>query len=537
MGDPVFRNNEKILLRTEGVNVKSIPFEGVLTDQRIILVDQARNVLPPKDILLSTIRQILPGENAIRDPTLTIYVTGDRNETRQMVLTFSRDAGGNRLKERDEWVQLLGYYIARAPPSGSQKIPESPVSPRNGSLITPKKRIVENAPPGAVPRDTQSGIPAPIPNTRDDTTVPGNFFCNRCGNRVSVDSAFCNRCGAPIVPPAPSPYAAPAPASTYVAPPQSPPAAMAPERPDTSPALDAVRIAPQDLPVRPPVRASSGTADQGSIPIPRKSPPPATSKKPQKQGFIPRLFSSKARSATPKSDSPAPSSPPPAKQRRGGGGLPKKKIILTIVAVVIILAVIAAGVLVVYPMISAGGFLSSSSSGTAGTNSSSASPAPVTTTPQGQTTSSSQTTWTPVSVETTQAAIPPTGVQLHISYLGGYKGTYGLPAGLQSVRGSGDKVYLIENATGAIKADIEKTDGSTRHDLVVEIYKDGKLLTKGSTNAGFGKVSLAVDVTTGIAKTPVTSASAATATTTAAATAQKTTSATNATVVTTTKAT
>ncbi|MFA4877680.1 MAG: hypothetical protein WC586_09725 [Methanoregula sp.] len=518
MGDPVFRSDEKILIRTGGVNVKSIPFEGILTDRRIILVDQARNVLPTKDIPLSTIRQIVPGENAIRDPTLAIYVAGSNNETRQMVLTFSRDAGGNRIKERDEWIQLLGYYMPRAPPAGSPDAPGYQVPARNEGIITPKKRIVESA--GAAQYDPQYGIPAPLPATPDTAAAPVNFFCNRCGNRVSVDSVFCNRCGAPIVPPAPSPYAGPTPAA--------PPA--------TSPPLDAVRVAPREAPVRPPVRASPGTADQDSSQIPRKSPAPASSKKPQKQGFIPRLFSSKARSAAPKSDLPSPAAPGPSKQRRGGGGGPGKKIILAAVAVVIILIVIVAGAVFVYPMLSNSGILSSTPSDNPGVNSSPASPTPVTTSSSGQTNPSVQTSWTPISVETTQAVIPPTGVQLHISYLGGFKGSYGLPANLQSVTGSGDRVYLIENATGPIQATIEKKDGSTRHELVVEIYKDGKLLTKGATSAGFGKVALAVDVTTGVAKAPVTSASAAAAATTAATTAQKTTAAANATVTTTTKA-
>jgi hypothetical protein len=121
--------------------------------------------------------------------------------------------------------------------------------------------------------------------------------------------------------------------------------------------------------------------------------------------------------------------------------------------------------------------------------------------------------------EATQAPIPSTGVQVHVNYLGGWKGTYGLSSDLKSVRNSGDRVFEIVNASGAIEANIEKTDSSTKREIIVEIYRDGTLLTRGATNAAFGKVSLAADATTGVAKTPVTSASvatAATATTTAA---------------------
>ena len=52
MGDPELRSDEKVLARTPGVYVKSIPFEGILTNKRIILIDRAKNLLPPKEIPL-----------------------------------------------------------------------------------------------------------------------------------------------------------------------------------------------------------------------------------------------------------------------------------------------------------------------------------------------------------------------------------------------------------------------------------------------------------------------------------------------------
>jgi hypothetical protein len=510
MGDPDFRSNEKVLLRSDGVNVKSVPFEATLTDRRIVLVDRARNVLPQKDIHLSAIRQIATGENAIRDPTLTVYVAANNNETRQMVLTFSRDSGGNRAKERDEWKKFLEYYIPRAPPASVPPAPEPAASYRNDAAIPPQKRFTDTVPARMPARETPPAAPA----------APESFFCNRCGNRVSKDSAFCNKCGSPIVPPAPSPYVAPAPAGAYTpAPlPRTPaPGARVPE--EAPPAVDAIRIS--DTPVRPPVRMAD-TRNQG-IPAPRRPAEPEPSKKPKKQGFIPSLFSSKSRSASKRNDSLAPAEPAPEKPRRRGGSGTAKKVILSAVVLVIIIAVIAAGAVFVYPMISSGGLLTLPSGESSSGGSSSSGSVTPTTTPQGQTTPSVQTSWTPIAVETTAAVIPSAGVQVHISYLGGFKGSYGLPSALQSIQASGDRVYLVENATGTVQAVIEKRDSSTKHDLLVEIYKDGKLLTKGSTNAAYGKVTLEVDTKTGVAKTPITSASVGTVATTAAAAAQKTT--------------
>src|SRR5512136_1739902 len=107
MADPELRSDEKVLVRTPGVYVKSIPFEGILTNKRIILIDRAKNLLPPKEIPLVTIKEAEPGENAIRDQIITLSVMAKTGENRQMILTFSRQAGGNRIKERDAWVRTI----------------------------------------------------------------------------------------------------------------------------------------------------------------------------------------------------------------------------------------------------------------------------------------------------------------------------------------------------------------------------------------------------------------------------------------------
>ncbi len=107
MGDPELRSDESVLLRTQGIFVKSIPFEGILTNKRIILVDRATNLLPQKEIPLVTLKDFQAGENAIRDQIITLSVMAKTGETRQMILTFSRQTGGTRIKERDDWMRVL----------------------------------------------------------------------------------------------------------------------------------------------------------------------------------------------------------------------------------------------------------------------------------------------------------------------------------------------------------------------------------------------------------------------------------------------
>jgi hypothetical protein len=95
-------------------------------------------------------------------------------------------------------------------------------------------------------------------------------------------------------------------------------------------------------------------------------------------------------------------------------------------------------------------------------------------------------------------------VYAHISYIGRWKGIYGMPSDLQKVDLSGERFFEILNAAGPVEVTIEKLDSSTRHDLVAEIYKNGGLLTSGKTSAGFGKVTVSADVTTGVAQAPQT---------------------------------
>ncbi len=130
-----------------------------------------------------------------------------------------------------------------------------------------------------------------------------------------------------------------------------------------------------------------------------------------------------------------------------------------------------------------GGLTGAPSSGQAAANSGSSTASAVST-------SAGQSAQTVVVAETTTQAVPPTGVYAHVSYIGGYKGTYGMPPDLQTVQSSGDRYFEIVNATGSIQASFRKLDSSTKHDLTVEIYKDGKVLKFANNSSAYGVVSV-----------------------------------------------
>jgi hypothetical protein len=493
MGDPEFRNDEKLLVRTPGVYVKSIPFEGILTNKRVILVDRAKNLLPPKEIPLATVKEVETGENAIRDQILTLSVVAKTGDTRQMILTFSRQEGGNRVKERDEWAR---YIRANLGSSFEEMI-------RQPEPATPPRISVVNTPVQPSP------VSSPAVREFDASTLGQNVFCSRCGNKVPADSAFCNRCGSPVIVPKNAPAAQPP--APSLRPIDRDIQTIEPliERSTVKIPTDPLRTVPT-IPVHQP-SAWDAAPEPSPAPVPVVTPAPAdtapvsAAQQPEKKGFLPRLFSPKARTQAAPAPQPSAAPPMPQKPRRRIGFAPSRNLLLGIGAIVAILVIIAVGVVFVYPMLTSG----------------ESTPTPATTVaPTPTTTGSGSHVQVPgtfvIPTETPAPNIPPTGVHVHVNYIGGFKGSYGLPAMLVTVPGnSGDRVWEVENATGTVTASFEKTDGSA-HELLVEIYKDGVPLTKGTTTIGHGTVVLSVDTTTGVAAAPITSGggSAAVSTTT-----------------------
>jgi hypothetical protein len=549
MGDPEIRNDEKVLVRTPGVYVKSIPFEGILTNKRVILVDRAKNLLPPKEIPFATIKDVETGENAIRDQILTLSVMAKTGETRQMILTFSRQEGGNRIKERDEWAKVIRQNVGATFDNVIRRVipgTDAPVQPRINVVNT-------SVPPAAaqVRRDAEgihpikkiidagtvtSAPPSPAVREFDGSMLGQNVFCNRCGNKVPGDSAFCNRCGSPVVAPAAAPAPAPQPGVSLPAEPV--PAFAVPslrpidrdiqtiepliERSTARIPPDPLRTPVPDVPVQQSlswdddVDETSGTASAPATADGASSPgQPA-----EKKGFLPRLFSPKAKTQEPpKATAPSYASVPPVPEKPRRNFMPDRKVLLALGGIIVAILLIAVVALFVYPMLTSGGVALPSGSGTA-------TPAP--------TSSGINPSGTIVVVETPSVVIPALGVYVHVNYLGGYKGNYGMPGSLTTIPGnSGERVWEVENANGTVQAEFEKLDGSS-HELLVEIYKNGAILTKDSTKIGHGTVKLSVDTMTGVASAPVSSGSGATAAVTTAVPAATTKAAANTTVATTT---
>ena len=90
----------------------------------------------------------------------------------------------------------------------------------------------------------------------------------------------------------------------------------------------------------------------------------------------------------------------------------------------------------------------------------------------------------------TTATIPASGVFVKVSYLGGFSGTYGVNGVMQNVRNSGDRLYEVANATGNVSAIFKKEDGSANHEILVELWKNGKSLMSAKNSTPFGTASI-----------------------------------------------
>jgi hypothetical protein len=90
--------------------------------------------------------------------------------------------------------------------------------------------------------------------------------------------------------------------------------------------------------------------------------------------------------------------------------------------------------------------------------------------------------------------VPTQGVFVHVNYLGGFSGEYGMDGNMTTTRNSGDRFFEVENATGSVTATFHKEDSSPRHDLVVEIFKDGQSLQSASNSSAYGEASVTATV-------------------------------------------
>lgn len=92
-------------------------------------------------------------------------------------------------------------------------------------------------------------------------------------------------------------------------------------------------------------------------------------------------------------------------------------------------------------------------------------------------------------VSVPQISIPPNGVWVRVQYPGNFYGNIGARGRTIEVNSSGMQWYQVPVVDPTIDGTITKRDGSSDK-MLVEIYKDGKLISRKSTKSPYGSIEL-----------------------------------------------
>ena len=85
--------------------------------------------------------------------------------------------------------------------------------------------------------------------------------------------------------------------------------------------------------------------------------------------------------------------------------------------------------------------------------------------------------------------IPEKGVWVKVHYTGNFTGRVGTSGNLKQVNASGDQYYQIPITEGIVEVVLQKEDGSGNM-LVVEIYQNGRMVTRSSKATPFGTIEV-----------------------------------------------
>jgi hypothetical protein len=494
MGYPELDQDESIILETRNVKFKSISLDAILTNKRIILIDSKKDVNPPQEVSLASIRIVEMGENAIRDPFLLLILSTIAGEKRQMVITFSRQPGAERRRECNEWVKKLeslrpapvpDFVPADLPVQAGEPLKKPEVSPPAQAVVPgtrPVKKKIEIARPLSKIIEKTPVSPVPI----ETSSLPSGTFCSRCGNRVPLRSTFCNHCGTPIIH-VPEQAGAPQPAVPQVQVPLPPPVGSAAER-QSRPIEQIIHsiepLIEDSVPrTRPAPLLQKNAPEQKAEPTAPEPPQESTP-----HVLWPVLSTSESPMAPAKEPAPAgPESPPPPP---GPAPEESKTDYRAIgILVVAIIAIIIGIVLLVN--------FTSGPSGGPGQNVTTPAVTSLATslpTPKPKTPNTPLVT-TLVTPAPTQLMIPPTGVWVRVTYPGTFTGSIGTPGDQREVTDSGDRFYQIATTNGTVTAFLQKKDGSADK-IVLEVYKNGVMVKQDSTVAPKGIVEIQFDLRT-----------------------------------------
>jgi hypothetical protein len=142
MGSPYLNSGEAIILTTHRVIVDTVPYDIMLTTERIFLIDNRSARFEPRILPLTSILSVQGGKTPASEPVITLlFHPQEGGMSRQPVnLVFSQNQNENRKPERDDWVRsLIRLSITQ---HEKETIPETSVVPERtgGTGLRPSAR-------------------------------------------------------------------------------------------------------------------------------------------------------------------------------------------------------------------------------------------------------------------------------------------------------------------------------------------------------------------------------------------------------------
>jgi hypothetical protein len=181
MGSPYLKSGETIVLTTNRVSADAVPYDVMLTTERIFLIDNRNARFEPRIIPLSTILSVQGGTTPAHDPVIMLlFRTTEEGDAREPLnLVFSQSPNENRKSERDDWVKTLiqlsiawqERIIIDKTPAVPKVTRESGLRPttRHGvapEMVRPLSNVVESrilpAPVAIIPDEGAGGGEIPV---------------------------------------------------------------------------------------------------------------------------------------------------------------------------------------------------------------------------------------------------------------------------------------------------------------------------------------------------------------------------------------
>jgi hypothetical protein len=176
MGNNYLNSGESIILTTHSISVDGGLYDILLTNERIVLVDNRYTRFEPLSTPFTRIISVKGGRVPTGEPAITLVLTesGSLADSQDHHLIFTQQPGEERRHERDLWVKRLIELVIS---NRQQEVGEATVPKTQEPGVKPSVRRWE-APDHLRPRTSPEKEPAPakIVVEPDETELPEFLF-------------------------------------------------------------------------------------------------------------------------------------------------------------------------------------------------------------------------------------------------------------------------------------------------------------------------------------------------------------------------